>query len=73
MFRDETTKLSDALAAQNEEKVQLEAEESKLHSCWQEKQDGFHTLQSTHKQENARNAKALEQVCQVCLLFNAGV
>ena len=50
-------------AAEAEEKAKLEAEESELQSCWQEKQNDFHTLQSKHEQECERNTKALEQVC----------
>lgn len=64
MFRDETTKLIDALAAQNNEKAELEAAESELQSRWQEKEDEFCTLQRNHEQERERNVKALKQVCQ---------
>jgi hypothetical protein len=64
MFRDETTKLMDALAAQNDDKAQLEAAESELQSQWQEKEDDFRALQCNHEQERERNVKALKQVCQ---------
>ncbi len=63
LYRDETTKLRDALATQNEEKAKLEAGESELQSSWQEKEDDLRTRQRNYEQEHERKAKALEQVC----------
>ena len=63
----------DTLATKNEEKAKLEAEELKLQTCWQEKQDDFHTLQSNHEQESERNTKALEQVCLHCQLLTVNI
>lgn len=62
LFRDETNKLMDARAAQNEDKTKLEASESELQSRWQEKEEDFRKLQQNHAQERERRAKTLEQV-----------
>ena len=71
LFRDETTKLMDALAAQNEEKAKLEAGESELQSRYQEAEDDLRTQQHNYEQERERKAKTLEQVCHHYQLLTA--